>query len=186
MNAFFFSIFGGVVAYGGGSNRYNKHNNNQQHNNGSHNNYNNSTVNKQLPPRFKQNLNLTPTSTESFDNFQFRPATNSLLYKGTVNLKSAQLPLSQQPRPVSASSSSYESSSIGSGSTHGMHSIFVFFSFFFFPLCSAISKSHFRHFLFCAFFQFTHPIICMAAVVDIICPRHQPLDSIRQRVRQII
>lgn len=94
-------------------NRYNKHNNNQ-HNNSPHNNYNNNSNNKQLPPRFKQNL-MAPPSTESFDNFQFRPATNSLLYKGTVNLKSAQLPLSQQPRPASASSIE----TIGSTGTHG-------------------------------------------------------------------
>lgn len=74
-------------------NRYNnKHN---QHNNGSHNNYNNNSNNKQLPPRFKQNL-ITPPPADTFENYQFRPATNSLLYQG-VNFKTAQLPL-QQPR----------------------------------------------------------------------------------------
>lgn len=83
-------------------NRYNKHNN--QHNNISHNNYNNNMNNKQLPPRFKQNLITPQPPPDTFENFQFRPATNSLLYKGSVNLKSAHLPLSHQPRPASASS----------------------------------------------------------------------------------
>lgn len=90
-------------------NRYNKHNNNQ-HNNSlhSHNNYNNNNANsnKQLPPRFKQNM-ITPQpqnqSPETFDTF--RPPINSLLYKATnSNRQSAQLPISQQPRPASASS----------------------------------------------------------------------------------
>lgn len=98
-------------------NRYNKHNN--QHNINSHNNYNNNMMmnNKQLPPRFKQNLISPQPPPDTFENFQFRPATNSLLYKGSVNLKSAHLPLLQQPRPASASSTD----TIGSAGHLGGH-----------------------------------------------------------------
>lgn len=61
---------------------------------------------KQLPPRFKQSV-ITPQtnqqSSEAFDTF--RPQINSLLYKATnSNRQSSQLPISQQPRPASASS----------------------------------------------------------------------------------
>lgn len=89
-------------------NRYNKHNNNSPH---PHNNYNNNNAVKQLPPRFKQNV-ISPQnnqqlqqqqSSETFDTF--RPPINSLLYKATnSNRQTAQLPISQQPRPASASS----------------------------------------------------------------------------------
>lgn len=93
-------------------NRYNnKHN---QHNNSPHNNYNNNPNNKQLPPRFKQNL-ITPPPADTFENFQFRPATNSLLYQG-VNFKTSQLPMQHQPRPTSASSIE----NAGSGSNNGL------------------------------------------------------------------
>lgn len=87
-------------------NRYNKHNNNSPH---PHNNYNNNNAIKQLPPRFKQSVISPQTnqqqqqSSETFDTF--RPPINSLLYKATnSNRQSAQLPISQQPRPASASS----------------------------------------------------------------------------------
>lgn len=66
-----------------------------------------------MPPRFKQNL-ITPPPTDTFENYQFRPATNSLLYQG-VNFKTSQLPLQQQPRPTSASSVE----TIGSGGGGG-------------------------------------------------------------------
>lgn len=96
-------------------NRYNnKHN---QHNNGSHNNYNNNSNNKQLPPRFKQNL-ITPPPTDTFENFQFRPATNSLLYQG-VNFKTTQLPMQHQPRPTSASSIETRGGGGGNGGHDG-------------------------------------------------------------------
>ncbi|XP_031638600.1 eukaryotic translation initiation factor 4 gamma 2 [Contarinia nasturtii] len=83
-------------------NRYNKHNNNSPH---PHNNYNNNAV-KQLPPRFKQSVISPQTNQQSPDTFDtFRPPINSLLYKATnSNRQTAQLPISQQPRPASASS----------------------------------------------------------------------------------
>lgn len=97
-------------------NRYNNKQQHNQHNNSSHNNYNNNSNNKQLPPRFKQNL-ITPPPSDTFENYQFRPATNSLLYQG-VNFKTAQLPM-QQPRPTSASS--VETTGSGGGGGGGGH-----------------------------------------------------------------
>jgi len=84
-------------------NRYNKHNNNSPH---PHNNYNNNNAVKQLPPRFKQSIISPQTNQQSSETFDtFRPPINSLLYKATnSNRQSAQLPISQQPRPASASS----------------------------------------------------------------------------------
>lgn len=59
-----------------------------------------------MPPRFKQSV-VSPQqnqqSSETFDTF--RPPINSLLYKATNSTRqNSQLPISQQPRPASASS----------------------------------------------------------------------------------
>lgn len=97
-------------------NRYNKHNIGQQ-NNSSHNSHNNPN-NKQLPPRFNKNLMTTPP-TENFDNVHLSPATNSLLYKGSVTLKSRQLPMSQQPRSNNATPNELFGSGGGGGGAAG-------------------------------------------------------------------
>lgn len=61
---------------------------------------------KQLPPRFKQSIISPQTNQQSSETFDtFRPPINSLLYKATnSNRQSAQMLISQQPRPASASS----------------------------------------------------------------------------------
>lgn len=115
-------------------NRYNKHNNNSPHPHNNYNNNNAvkqlpprfkqniiSPQNNQqhLPPHQQQmqphqqhmqhqhqqqhNQHQQQQSSETFDTF--RPPINSLLYKATnSNRQTAQLPMSQQPRPASASS----------------------------------------------------------------------------------